>query len=286
MSPDAQGMERKSSFFLPFLLLGRKRRVALTLLYRYCRIADDVSDEPGTLKQKRRRFNAFRLNLEACLRDRPTAGFWRELKEVIDEHRIPPQALRDTLRGVEMDLKKVRLQTYTELLDYAHLVAGGPGRASMAIFGGRGPRYERYAENLGAFLQITNVVRDFLEDQDLGRLYLPLKDLQRYGVDPDHPRCGPAWDAFVRFELGRAWGHWESAQRSLETCERSHLLAAEGMASVYCRLHKRLLKDPGAILQGRVRLSAWDKVSATLSAALRCGLWRIKPKSADCGCGS
>jgi phytoene synthase len=283
---DTQGLERKSSFFLPFLLLGKKRREALTLLYHFCRIADDVSDEPGTPVQKRRLFNALQKELEACLTGHPKGAFWVSFKESIDAHRIPPQTLRDTLRGVAMDLDKVRFQTFAELLAYAHLVAGGPGRASMAIFDGHGPRHERYAENLGAFLQVTNVVRDYLEDRDLGRLYLPLKDMKRFGVDPQHPVPGPAWDSFVRFELDRAWGYWESAQRSLETCERSHLIAAEGMAAVYGRLHHRLKKNPGAILQDRVSLSTWNKIAATMSAALRCGLWRLKPKSPDCGCGS
>jgi phytoene synthase len=286
MTQETQGLERKSSFFLPFLLLGKKRREALTLLYRFCRVADDASDEPGTSIQKRRRVTALQDELEACLSGHPQGDDWVAFKHAIDFHRVPPQALRDTLRGVAMDLKKVRFQTFTELLAYSHLVAGGPGRASMAILGGHGPRHERYAENLGAFLQVTNVVRDYLEDRDLGRLYLPLKDMKRYGVDLRHPIPGPAWDAFVRFELERAWGYWESTQRSLETCERSRLIAAEGMAAVYARLHRRLKKNPGAILQGRVSLSTWDKVAATLTAVLRCGLWRIKPKSPDCGCGS
>jgi phytoene synthase len=286
MTQDPQQLERKSSFFLPFLLLGNKQREALTLLYRFCRVADDVSDESGTSLQKRRRFKTLQSELESCLAGHPNGLFWVSFKQSIDTHHIPPQALRDTMRGVAMDLKTIRFQTFTELLSYAHLVAGGPGRAAMAIFGGHGPRHERYAENLGAFLQITNVVRDYLEDRELGRLYLPLKDMKRFGIDPRHPAPGPKWDAFVRFELELAWSYWESAQRSLETCERSRLIAAEGMASVYARLHYRLKKNPSAILQCRVNLSAWDKVAATLTAAFRCGLWRLKPKNSNCGCGS
>jgi len=283
---DPQGaVERKSSFFLPFLLLPKEQRQALTLLYRFCRLADDLSDEPGTTEEKRARFLAFEAEMEACLRGEPKSDFWKGLREAIDRHQVPPEALGDILRGVEKDLGDVRLQTYQDLLDYSHLVAGGPGRASMAIFGGRGPRHEQYAEQLGVFLQVPNVVRDFLEDHALGRLYLPERDLQRFGVDPERPEPGPAWDALVRFELSRAAEAWCSAKRSLDTRERSRLLAAEGMAAVYERLHRRLMENPSLILKGRVSLPLFAKLTATLGAALRCLGWRLKPAS-DCGCGS
>jgi phytoene synthase len=283
MSGTQGAVERKSSFYLPFLLLGAKRRNALIQLYHFCRVADDLSDEPGTPGQKRRRFAAFRCDLDACLSGNPKGGFWIDFKQTIDAYAIPHQALLDTLRGVEMDLEAVRLQTFHDLLDYAHLVAGGPGRAAMAIFGGRGPRHEKYAEHLGAFLQITNVVRDILEDRELDRLYLPEHDLKRFGVDPDHPVCGPEWDAFVRFELGRALDAWKSAKKCLDTRERSRLLAAEGMAAVYTHLHQRLMCNPSLALKGRVSLPLFVKITATLGSALRCLWWRFKPAS-DCGC--
>lgn len=284
MSETPASVEKKSSFYLPFLLLGKGQREALTLLYRFCRIADDISDEPGTPKAKRAAFEVLETSLEECLEGHPASGFWTDFKAALDRYGIPSAALRDILKGVEKDLGKVRLQTFEDLLDYSHLVAGGPGRASMAIFGGRGPRHELYAEKLGAFLQVTNVVRDVLEDRDLGRLYLPAKDMKRFGVDPEHPREGPAWDTFVRFELDRAWDSWKSARRSLDTRERSRLLAAEGMAEVYTHLHHRLKKDPSSALRGRISLPLGVKIFATLRAALRCFYWRLKP-AGDCGCG-
>jgi len=276
--------EKKSSFYLPFLLLGKERREALSLLYRFCRAADDLSDEPGKTGEKRRRFGLFRRELESCLRGRPHPGFWTSFHSMVERYGLSPESLRSILRGVETDLGKVRFHKFSELLRYSQNVAGGPGLCAMAIFGGRSLGHERYALDLGTYLQVTNVLRDFLEDRDLGRLYLPSEDFKRFGVDPSNPQPGAAWDSFVRFELDRAKLHWESAKRSLSGRERSRLLAAEAMAAVYSVLHAKLRRNPGAILRGRVRLSLPVKCVATAWAALRCLVGRLRPVVDGCGC--
>ena len=63
MSDRMQPPEKKSSFYIPLLLLRKERREALALLYRFCRSADDLSDEPGEPGEKRRRFTALAFRL-------------------------------------------------------------------------------------------------------------------------------------------------------------------------------------------------------------------------------
>ena len=54
------------------------------------------------------------------------------------DFKLTPNPLWRTIRGVERDLKPVRFLKFSELHQYALLVAGGPGLASMEIFGLRG----------------------------------------------------------------------------------------------------------------------------------------------------
>ena len=68
-----------------------------------------------------------------------------------------------------------RYATFDELVEYCRRVAGSVGRLSLAIYGeqrpgGRSP----LADALGVALQLTNILRDLVEDRDvMGRVYLP-----------------------------------------------------------------------------------------------------------------
>ncbi len=283
--PIPQGsLERKTSFFLPLLLLDSPRRKGLELLYRFCWAADDLADGPGSPAEKRSRLKAFQRDFESCLRGRPSGGFWRDFGAAVGSFRLSPGPLRAILVGVTRDLKPIHFKRFSELHSYALQVAGGPGLAAMEIFGGRTPAHRRYAENLGVYLQITNITRDFLEDRSLGRQYLPLEDFKSHGIDPHHPVPGTAWDFFVRFQLDRARSHWDAACAALPKRERGRLATAEGIAAVYGVLHRKLWWHPGRVLEGKVSLSRREKAFATLGAAARCAVWRVKPIPDDCGC--
>jgi phytoene synthase len=277
-------LKRKTSFFLPLLLLPPAQRHALENLYRFCWAADDISDTPGSAPVKRRRLAEFKRNLKDCLSGKPRGPFWADFLETSRTFRLSPAHLWDIVKGVEMDLGEVRFKRFEDLHGYARLVAGAPGKAAMEIFGGKSPAHRLYAENLGVFLQITNITRDFLEDKAMGRRYFPQEDLKHYGVKEDAAAPGFAWTAFVRFQLNRALGYWREAQRALPRVDRAHLPTAEAIAAVYQVLHQRLKDHPEKILEGRVSLSLWDKGSATLGAAARCWYWRVKPPPGDCGC--
>jgi len=83
---------------------------------------------------------------------------------------------------VAMDLDRTRYQTFGELVEYCRRVASAVGLICIAVFGCRTDAARDYAENLGLALQLTNILRDVRDDYARGRVYLPLEDLERYGV--------------------------------------------------------------------------------------------------------
>jgi phytoene synthase len=245
-------------------------------LYRFCRLADDIADEPGPPAAKRRALLRLRATLLSGFRDgsspHPVVGPFLEAALPLGVT-LPP--LLSLLRGCERDTGRVRLDTFPRLRTYALEVAGGPGLSSMEIFGFFDEAHRSYARDLGLFLQLTNVVRDVREDLALGRLYLPAAEWRRHGLTPGVlPAPGPAWDAFARFQLDRALSFWDSARRRLDLRERGALATAEAIAAVYLVLHRRLHRDPSRALSGRVSLSAGRKAAAVAGALFRCLSWR------------
>ena len=73
MIETAPHAEKKSNFFLGFLLLSRPKRKALSAVYAYCRLIDDIADEPGTPKDEaRRRLDFWWAEIERLYAGAPT----------------------------------------------------------------------------------------------------------------------------------------------------------------------------------------------------------------------
>ncbi|MGH7739057.1 MAG: phytoene/squalene synthase family protein [bacterium] len=268
-------LRKKTSFYYPLLLLPKARRGAMETLYRFCWAADDISDGPGSLKKKKRKLRTFRTGLRACLAGKPQDPLFQKLGEVIRDFRLSTKPLERILLGVERDLKPLRFKTFSELRCYAAQVAGGPGLSSMEIFGFKDAAHRRYAENLGLFLQIVNIVRDYREDRQMGRQYLPEEDFRRFGLHSNQPIApGLAWKRFVDFQLKRAEGFLVLSQKSLSPRQRGALPTAEAIAAVYGRLKEKLRAHPDRILAGKMSLSPWDKLMAVGGAVGRCARWK------------
>src|ERR1700722_9490751 len=76
----------------------------------------------------------------------------------------------------------VLYRTFGDLRVYCYRVASVVGLVCIRIFGYRDPGAEGLAENLGLAFQLTNIIRDVREDADMGRIYLPAEDLERFTI--------------------------------------------------------------------------------------------------------
>ena len=212
-----------------------------------------------------------------CFSRKSQEPFFKRIEFVVNEFQLSRKPLDLILKGVEQDLKPIRFNKFSQLHGYALKVAGGPGLSSMEIFGFRDKSHRDYAENLGVFLQIVNIVRDYKEDLGLGRQYLPGEDFKRFHLNPSHiGERDSLWKPFVEFQLDRAWSFLEKARSSLTLGQRSKLPTAEAIAAVYVKLFQKLKEHPTLILKGKVTLSPSDKLISAVGAAGRCFISRLK----------
>lgn len=276
MNPKQGPLENKTSFYYPLLLLPRPQRRAMEVLYRFCWVADEIADGPGSPAAKRRRLAKFKRSLKAAFRGRAKEGLFHKLQALLPAFGLSRDPLERILQGVEQDLKPVRFKKFAELHQYALRVAGGPGLASMEIFGFKDRAHRDYAENLGVFLQLVNITRDWREDTALGRRYLPEEDFKRFHLNPAHlDENNSHWKKFVEFQLDRAWSFLEKARRALSRPQRAQLATAEAIAAVYVKLYQKLRANPYRILKGRTTLSKADKLLSVLGAVGRCWIWKM-----------
>jgi squalene synthase HpnC len=120
---------------------------------------------------------------------------------------IPPQPFLDLIAANRQDQVVTRYPDFADLLGYCRLSANPVGRIVLGIFGAATPEREALSDQVCTALQLAEHCQDVAEDLRAGRIYLPLADLDRFGVaeaDLAAPAAGPGARALIAFQVRRA----------------------------------------------------------------------------------
>ena len=202
--------------------------------------------------------------LAALFRRQPTHPVTRALLPFVDgPFGITLPRLEAILEGMEMDLRQNRFLDYAALRRYAHLVAGVVGEISASVFGYTHPRTIEYADRLGLALQLINVIRDVGDDARRGRIYLPLDEMQRFGVRVADVLSGQYVDGFVplmRFQAERARATYREALAMLPEADRRAQRPGLIMAAIYATLLDEIERANFKVLHQRIALTPLRKL--------------------------
>lgn len=198
--------QHSRSFHAASLMLPRAVRGPASVLYGFCRLADDAVDVHGGRAEAIARLHE-RLARAGAGRPLPEPAD-RALAAVLRAHAIPLELPERLLEGLAWDAEGRRYQTLDDLLHYAARVAGTVGAMMCLLMDVRSTEALARACDLGVAMQLSNIARDVGEDARIGRLYLPLQWLQTAGIDADAwlaaPRHGPALAGVVERLLRQA----------------------------------------------------------------------------------
>lgn len=179
------------TYFLATRLLPPAKRPYVHALYALARHADEIVDDrdpAATAERKAARLADWSGHLLAGIQDgRSDHSIGGAVVDTLRRWEIPPSHVADFLAAMRMDLTVVSYQTYEDLTRYMWGSAAVVGLQMLPVLE---PVVDRdvvapYAVDLGMAFQLSNFIRDVGEDLDRGRLYLPLDDLDHFGVDRD-----------------------------------------------------------------------------------------------------
>ena len=257
--------EHSKSFYLSARLLPPPKCLAVLALYAYCRRSDDLVDR-ATAGMPLAEATAALDEWAALTRplhpagDDPVLHAWADVRRRFGI----PQALADELlAGVRMDLTHTRYATWGDLWIYCYRVASTVGLMSMHITGALDGRAAPYAILLGVALQLTNILRDVGEDARVGRIYLPLEDLNRFGVAPrdlldgcnDERVC-----ALLRFEIARARRLYAAAWPGIALLAPDSRFGVAAAARVYQGILDQIEAQAYDVFNARAHLSGGAKL--------------------------
>jgi 15-cis-phytoene synthase len=266
MTPDQYCQEKAaasgSSFYYSFLFLPPERRRAITALYAFCREVDDVVDESLDPQLAATKLAWWRLELAHLFAGKPQHPVSRALQPCLEKYSISQEHLGEIIDGMEMDLTQTRYLDWIGLERYCYRVAGVVGLLAAGIFGYRDARTLDYAKNLGIAFQLTNIIRDVGEDARKNRIYLPMDDLQRFGVPAADILNANETEDFrklLAFEVARANEFYEKAFQLLPASDRRAQRPGLIMAAIYRALLDEIQREGFHVLAARTSLTPLRK---------------------------
>ena len=267
MSPDEYCQQKTvqsgSSFYYSFLFLPQERRRAITALYAFCREVDDTVDEATDPSVARIKLAWWRTEVSSMYKGTPTHPVSQALQPHIAPYGLEEQHLQAIIDGMEMDLDQSRYLDYPGLQKYCWRAAGVVGILSASIFGYTNPQTLAYAEKLGLAFQLTNIIRDVGDDARKGRIYLPVNELQQFGVtaaDLLAFRHSEKFEALMRFQAERAQRMYDEALALLPKEDRRAQRPGLMMAAIYRTLLDEIERDGFHVLNQRISLTPLRKL--------------------------
>ena len=261
-----------SSFYWAMRLLPPARRDAMFAVYAYCREVDDIADSDASPAAKEAGLAVWRAEVAAIFAGSARTALGKVLAELVPAYQLRQADFLAVIDGMEMDAAEdICAPALADLDLYCDRVASAVGRLSVRIFGDDRPAADEVAHHLGRALQLTNILRDLVEDGERGRLYLPRELLVAHGIEHgepaaalNHPSLPMACDDLAAI----ADRHFTEAERAMRRCERRAMRPAAVMRAVYQELLRRLRRQGWRDLGAPVRVPG----SLKLLLALRYGL--------------
>lgn len=283
------GVHSGSNFYRSFALLRTDRSHAMHALYAFARLADDAADGAScSLWLKSNDFDWHHwinqladestattdmMNTPVPLREIQCA-----LSDAIRKFSVPLSCFHDIIDGVQMDIAPpIRFEAWEDTQQYCHKVASSVGRACLAIWAEPiGTQYSNAtlaaARHCGVAFQLTNILRDIVEDAERDRIYIPNADLRRFGIDPlrwcqlgyvpsvfSLNEIGD-WRGLIRVQIERARANFDLGWNVVHEISLDGRRMFSLMWSTYRKILDHLERRPESIWLKTTRLSRATKI--------------------------
>ncbi|MEU4541135.1 phytoene/squalene synthase family protein [Streptosporangium sp. NPDC023825] len=211
------------SYYLATLLLPAWKRPHVHALYGFARYADEIVDSFTMTGDRARALDGLSARLAVILAGGSTDDpVLPAFAQTVRSFGVDHGDIDAFLYSMRADLTVTRYATYDDLLVYMEGSAAVIGTMMLPVLEplpGMEDKAREPARQLGLAFQLTNFLRDVAEDLERGRVYLPLEDLDRFGVtvaDLGRGVTTPALRELLAFQTRRARDHYARAEEGFD----------------------------------------------------------------------
>jgi squalene synthase HpnC len=202
-------VDHYENFPVASILMPRRLRKPVAAIYHFARAADDIADEGEKSDAERLlQLDEFRVELARIAdNETPLTPLFMNLAAEVHRHALPLQPLYDLLDAFSQDVVKKRYDSFDDLLDYCRRSANPVGNLLLHLYEEATPVNIAYSDAICTSLQLINFWQDVARDYAIGRIYLPMDELAKYGVSEEQISQGAsndAWRSLMKFQVDRA----------------------------------------------------------------------------------
>lgn len=294
------------NFYYAFVALPKAKRNAICAVYAFMRHADDLSDDETKSREERRIslddwLSSWHLAAQGGSTDNPV---FIALRDAQARFHIATELLDQLVQGTAMDLHPAHTSnggsgsesvhpmqfdtyaTFEDLYRYCYYVASVVGLVCIRIFEYSDPIAEKLAEETGIAFQLTNILRDVREDAERDRIYLPLEDLERFGVSigeiqqlKNGRHLTLNQRELLEFEANRAEHYYKSGAALLPLIAADARPALWVLITIYHRLLQRIEQQNFDVFTEKVSVPTITKLTILERGLVRTLMNRLKGKS-------
>ena len=259
-----------ATWFLP-----SKLRPHFYSIYAYCRISDDLGDEVGDPQQSLALLNEWEEELDACYAGIPRHPVFVALRPTILSCGIPRDPFANLLKAFRQDQTVTRYRTFDDLLGYCLNSANPVGRLVLYACGYFDEQRQQFSDFTCTALQLANFWQDVSVDYEKERIYLPLEDLDRFGVqerDIAERRFSPAFRDLMRFQVERARDWFQRGRALIRMVDRELAIDIELFTRGGEEILNCIERQDYDVLRARPAISKSRKLALMAGAAAQ-ALW-------------
>ena len=189
------------NFPVASLLLPKRLRQPISVIYAFARTADDFADEgnePVDVRLEQLDDYSTALRQIASNNYSDDAPIFIALTDVISKHDLPIQLFEDLLTAFKQDVVKSRYANFGEVLDYCRYSADPVGRLLLHLEGSPNEQQLVQSDAVCTALQLINFYQDIVQDYtEQDRIYIPQDELAAAGliesdlIQPDSNKIAP-----------------------------------------------------------------------------------------------
>jgi squalene synthase HpnC len=241
-------------------------------VYAYCRWADDLGDEVGDTAKALELLNWWRGELAACYDGQARHPVFVALRSTIDEFSIPQRPFEDLISAFEQDQSVTEYATFDQLHGYCRRSADPVGRLVLHLCRQHTDQNVAWSDSICTGLQLANFWQDVARDYEIGRIYLPREDYERFGYrreDFNASLINPPFLDLMKFEVDRARQFLTNGLPLVEQLPGRLQIDIDLFARGGLRILERIEQIGYRVWETRPKVTKWDAVR------LLCGaMWR------------
>jgi phytoene synthase len=256
------------TYFLATLLLPPEKRPYVHALYGFARYADEIVDDLSsdlTQEQKAEWLGswgaAFLADARSGHSDDPIA---MATIDTVIRWDLPLEHFEAFLHSMTLDLTVTQYETYDDLYEYVYGSAAVIGLQMVPILEPTQPEAYDRAKDLGVAFQLANFIRDVGEDLYRGRLYLPLEDLDRFGLtraDIEKRVVTDRVRRLLQFEIARVRALEERSRVGITMLAPTSQPCIEAARVLYCGITDAVEAIDYQVFDERAHVSNFKRVA-------------------------